>query len=291
MKFFYDYFDETDIAGVFSPTHFVILAFYFAFAALALYLSRKFDEAKVKKATLVGAIVTCSMEVVKIVLRLIKGQSGDDWIPLYVSSLFMYASWMSLAKNETIRTTGIAFLSFGSTTAGIVYAIYPSTALIRFPVWHPGAIHGILYHWIILYVGALTLWKRFKPKAIHSVHFLLFMTAFTIPAFICNTVWGYNLMFIGTPAFLPPLQFLYDIHPYFYGAVVFLAQAVGLYWAWFGIYKLAGWVRKKLALRRAAVPQTADGEQADGEFAAFRSAPAEEFAASDDPHTQSSDPS
>lgn len=249
VMFFYDHFDESQIAGVFTPTHFIVLAIYFILMAVALFFSRKMTEPTVKKFTLAAAILTCSMEVVKISLRIAKGQNPGEWLPLYVSSLFLYASWMSLSKVKVIQTTGVTFLSFGSTTAGIVYAFYPSTSLLRYPIWHPGSIHGLSYHWIILYIGILTLWKRFRPKAVYFWHFFLFMTAFTIPAFICNELYGYNLMFIGVPFYLPPLQFLYDTSPYLYAAVVYLAQSVALYWAWFGGYQLVMHLMKK---RRAA---------------------------------------
>ncbi len=253
---FYDRFDKNEIAGVFTPIHFIVLALYFTLMALALFLSRKVDEAKVKKLTLAAAILTCCMEIVKIALRIAKGQSPGEWLPLYVSSLFLYASWMSLARNKVIGTTGTCFLAYGSTTAGIVYAFYPSTALLRYPIWHPASIHGLLYHWIILYIGILTLWKRYRPRAKDFWNFFLFMTAFTIPAFICNELFHYNFMFIGEPFGLAPLQFLYDVSPYFYAATVYLAQSAALFWVWYGGYKLV----MKIAHKRRAVKE---GELSD----------------------------
>ncbi len=247
---FYDHFDESQIAGIFTLPHFIVLAFYFVLFVVALVLSRKMREETVVRVTFGTAIAVTAMEILKMSLRIAKHSPADQWLPLYFSSLFIYASWLSLSKNRTLRTTGITFMSFGSTTAGVCYAFYPSTSLLRYPIWHPASIHGLLYHWLILYVGALTLWKRFRPEAKNFWHFFVFVTAFTIPAFICNEIWDFNLMFIGKPFALPPLQFLYDASPYLYAAVVYVAQTIALYWVWFGCYKLV----RRLETRRHGAP-------------------------------------
>ena len=113
---FYDHFTQDQICGVFTPTHFIILFVYFAALAVALFFSRKIKNAE-RIVLIIAVAVTC-MEVVKIALRLYKGESGDAWIPLYFSSLFLYAIWLSLARSSALRTAGLCFLAFGGTVAG-----------------------------------------------------------------------------------------------------------------------------------------------------------------------------
>lgn len=239
---FYDHFTQDQVCGIFTPTHIAVLILYYIAAAAALYGSRRQSAERTERTVLIVALVVTAAEIVKIALRLWKGESGDAWIPLYFSSLFLYAIWLSLSKNERLRTAGNCFLAFGGTVAGAVFIVYPSTSLPHLPIWHPGAVHSIVYHWLMLYVGVVTLMRRYVPEARHFWYYFLFVTVFSVAAAVCNAYLGTNLMFLGNPYGLPFLQAIYDASPWLYLAVAYLAQAVLLFWVCYGVAVL---IRKR----------------------------------------------
>ncbi len=229
-------FKEEQIAGLFTPTHFIVLAAYALLLAVALFLSRKLTEKGVRRATVIVGALSTVCYILKSFYRSFLRDLGG-MLPIYVSDLYIFASWFTLSKNKHIKRLGECFISFGSTTAGIAYILFPTTSLLVFPVWHPISIHGILYHWAILYIGILTLWKVYRPKASDFWYFFSFMTFFTAIALVLNNALpelGLNFMFVSLPIAIPILDWVYAASPVLYTIVVYLAQTVALYWVWYG---------------------------------------------------------
>ena len=232
---FYDNFTQEQICGVFTPTHFIAIAVYYALIVAAVIFSRKLSERKTELTVLGIAIAVTVMEIVKIAIRLYKGEGGDAWIPLYFSSLFLYAVWLSLAKNKILQTTGRTFLAYGCTVAGAFFIVYPSTSLPFYPIWHPASLHSLIYHWLMLYVGIMTLLKRYRPKAWHFAHYFVFVAVFSVAAAIANRFLNTNLMFLSNPFGISFLRKLVEYSPALYALVAFLAQGVVLFWAAYGL--------------------------------------------------------
>lgn len=232
---FYDNFTKEQVCGIFTPTHFVVIAVYYALIVLAIIFSRKLNERKSEQVVFGIAIAVSAMEIVKIAIRLYRGEGGDAWIPLYFSSLFLYAIWLSLTKNKILHTTGRTFLAFGCTVAGALFVLYPSTSLLFYPIWHPASLHSLIYHWLMLYVGLLTLLKRYRPKAWHFALYFVFVTVFSVAAAIVNNFLNTNLMFLSNPFGLSFLKKLVEYSPILYALVAFFAQAVVLFWAVYGL--------------------------------------------------------
>ena len=243
---FYDNFREDQICGVFTPTHFIAIAVYYALIVVAVFFSLKLSERKTEWTVFGIAIAVTVMEIIKIAIRLYKGERGDAWIPLYFSSLFLYAIWLSLVKNKILQTTGRTFLAYGCTVAGTFFILYPSTSLPMYPIWHPASLHSLAYHWFMLYVGILTLMKRYSPKAIHFLHYFTFVAVFSSAAAIVNRFLDTNLMFLANPFGLSFLQKLVDFSPFLYALLAFSAQGIVLYWAAYGLRMLYGFIKEKI---------------------------------------------
>ena len=243
---FYDNFTPDQVCGVFTLPHFIAIAVYYALIVVSVYFSRKLDERKTEQVVIGIAIAVTVMEIVKIAIRLYKGERGDAWIPLYFSSLFIYAIWLSLIKNNILQTTGRTFLAYGCTVAGMFFILYPSTSLPLYPIWHPASLHSLIYHWFMLYVGILTLLKRYSPKAIHFVHYFVFVAVFSSAAAIVNHFLDTNLMFLSNPFGLSFLQKIVEFSPFLYAMIAFLAQGVALYWALYGLRRLYDFIKGKI---------------------------------------------
>lgn len=236
MKFFYDDFTPDQICGVFTPAHYIVIAVYFSFLALALYLSRKADEARIRRITFVIAVVVTALEIVKIAIRVAKGLPGDDFIPLYFSSLFIYALWLSLSKNENLKRAGVCFISYGGVVGGTLFAIYPSTALPKFPLWHPSSIHSLTYHWLMLYLGALFLWKLYRPRLADYLRYFCFTAAACVAAAVLNSQLGTNLMYLDNPYGLSFLQPIRDASAFGFLLFAMSVQTTLIYFVCFGIH-------------------------------------------------------
>lgn len=238
-KFFYDYYTPDDICGMFTPGHYLSILLFFGTLALALWLSRRWSKGTVQKVHIGIAIGVAVMEIVKISLRVYKGQGPDDWMPLYFCSLFLFAVWLALAKWKPLRSAGFAFMTMGGTAAAVFFIFYPSTSLNLFPIWHPASIHSFVYHWIMCYLGLLVLIKKlYVPKAKHALHYGIFVLSACFAAYFFNEWLGSNCMFLHSAFGLLFLEGILASSHAAYIIIVSLAQGVALYWVSFGIYRL-----------------------------------------------------
>ena len=234
---FYDNFTEEQICGLFTPWHFVAIACIILFVTLGLVFSRKMSEKQANRTILIVAILVTVMEVIKIILRLIKGASGDGWIPLYMCSLFIYAIWLTFSKNQFFKNMGFAFIVFGGMFSAFTFTIYPSTSLMLYPIWHPSSLHSLLYHGLMFYTGGLVMLKGlYQPKPKHFLNYVCFVGICTILAVIINSFAGTNMMFMSNPFGLPILSNIANYSKFLYGLIVFIGQGVFLYWGCYGIY-------------------------------------------------------
>ncbi len=242
---FYDNFTEDQICGLYTPWHFFAIAIFFISLAFVLFFTRKINQKQRKVALLTIAIIVTVLEIVKIIIRIYKHESGDAWIPLYFCSMFLFTIWFVFAKNKYVSTLGKVMVVFGGLFPSLCYILYPSTSLMILPIWHPGSIHSLIYHWLMLYSSCLIL-KEYKPKAIHFVYYFSFVTIFTAIAAIVNHFLGTNMMFLSNPFGLEILQSIFNYSKHLYASLAYFAQAVILFWLQFGIFKLIELIYKKL---------------------------------------------
>ena len=238
-KFFYDYYSPEDICGMFTLGHFASILLFFTTIGLALWLSCRLSGKNFRRLHWLMAICVTVMEIVKVSLRVYKGQGPNDWMPLFFCSLFLFAVWLALAKSRPLRNTGFAFMTMGGIGAAVFFVMYPSTSLNLFPIWHPASIHSFVYHWIMCYLGMLVLMKReYVPKPRHSLHYGIFVLTACFAAYFFNEWLGSNCMFLHSAFGLPFLEWILERSHAAYIIIVSLAQGVALFWFSFGIYSL-----------------------------------------------------
>ena len=238
-KFFYDYFTEEDICGMYTPEHFFTIALFFAVLVVALYLSRKASFKTIRRIHLTLAIIVTLGEVVKDGIQLYKGNEPSSWLPLFYCSLFVYAVWLAYSPSKIVSAIGMSYITLGGTMAGIFFTFYPSTSLVWYPIWHPLSIYGFVYHLIMTYCGLLFLIRGyFKPTARHSIHYFVFIGAACIPSAIFNAILGSNCMFLRDPMNLPIFTQILEASPLLWALFAIVGQAVLMYWLNYGIYRL-----------------------------------------------------
>ena len=245
-KFFYDNFSEKDIGGMFNLTHLLYISAFFAAAALLIYFSRRLDAKGVYRARRISAIAVTVMEIIKVSLRIFKNQWYDSWIPLYFCSLYIFAIWFTFAKWEPLKRMGFAYITMGGIVASAFFIIYPSTSLGIFPIWHPASLHSFVYHLIMLYTGILILIKReYVPRKADALLYFIFILCASLPSIYFNETLGTNCMFLRHAFKLPILEPIINRSKYLYMAVVFLAQAVLMFWGNYFFYHVSTLIKRK----------------------------------------------
>ena len=246
LRFFYDNFSADDIAGMFTLTHYIYIGITVGAVILLVYLSRNASDEQYKKIRLGLAIALTVMEVVKIGLRVYKGQSPDDWIPFYFCGLFLFALWFSMTRSQILSTVGNTYITMGAIMAGLIFTVYPSTSLALFPVWHPASIHAAVYHGAMMYMGALTLMNhRYVPENSHYKYYCSYITVVCLISIVLNRYLGTNCMFLDNPFGMPLLSELNEWCPPIYKLLAWFGQSTVLYWFDIGAYRLISRRSKK----------------------------------------------
>ena len=239
IRLFYDNFTREQVPGIFSVWHFVFIGIFAALVAAGLYLCRNLTGEQTQKLLFWIAIGVSVVEVIKITLRVLKESGTDSWIPLYYCSLFIYAVWMSRSKVEWLSRMGYAYMTMGGILAACLFTLYPSTSLALYPAWHPASLHSLLYHTVMAFTGLLILWKKqYVPRAKDGILYAAFVLLACVIGFFINEWVHSNCMFLHYAFKLPILDDLLEFSHPLYILVVVLAQAAGMFWANFGLYRL-----------------------------------------------------
>ena len=222
-------------AGLFKPAHLALLAVTVIGVFVALLFSRGMDVSAVRRAVLAVTLSLWVLEVLKLifVLAVTKSQNPNEYMPLYYCSLTLPAGLMSAWGSGRVRLTGDAFLATGGLVGGLVFLLFPTTALLRYPALHAISLHSFLLHGLMVYLGLLLLLRgtyRVLLRDVKYVAGLVSLMCVLALAFnlIYDRVSGHrvaNLMFLSKDFPGTPLSPLYHALGVFYTPVVWLAQA------------------------------------------------------------------
>ena len=236
-KFFYDFFTEDEIPGLFSSSHLIYILVVLLTLTVLVYYSRNLSERQyniIHRSMTVSLTVT---EILKISLLIYKEANFDDFIPLYFCGLFIFALWFSNSKIPFLRNTGYAYITLGSILAGLFFTFYPSTSLLLYPAWHPSSIYGAIYHGAMVYLGMITLInRRYTPSAAHAKHYFVYASIACVISLSLNKYLDTNCMFLKHPFGLPLLTEIQQWAPSVYVILAWFGQSVALFWVNLWIY-------------------------------------------------------
>ena len=252
--FFNDDFLPEDVAGLFSPAHFAYLIAFAVGMAILIKLSLGEDEKRERKIRLSIAIAVTVMEIVKIALRVYKGQHISSWIPLYYCSLFIFAVWLSLIPFESVARVGKSYIAMGGAMAALIFTIAPTTSIAIFPALHIATIHSFIYHFLMFYSGIMLFVRAgYQPRLSDGIGYFLFISLATVPSLIINERFGANCMFLNDAFGLPFLSAIRESSHLMYMIIVFLAQSVLMFFGNFAFYKLATRLKEKIKNKVKAI--------------------------------------
>lgn len=143
--------------GIFTKGHFALIGLTILSIAVALKYSMSKSKEEIYRIIKNITIFMCILEVIKIIYSMCVNSLHDveTYLPLYYCSMLLYAGLLSSYGKGNIKKVGDVFLMTGAVIGGIIFIIYPSTSLPRYPAFHILSIHSFLYHGIMVYLGLL----------------------------------------------------------------------------------------------------------------------------------------
>lgn len=234
-----DNFSKDNIIGTNNFGHFVVIVVFLLLAILVAYKLSKQSE-KFINFTFIGfAVFVVITEIIKMTVRFLKRPVFRYVFPMPFCFLFISAILLYLINEDKIRAFAQVFLSTGSLAGGIFYIFVPNGSIDTYPIYHVGALHGLLFHFLMVVTGLVLLFKKiYVPKLKDFKKYFSFMTFFSIIAIIHITFSDGNALFFGNGSGIAFLDDIHNISPFLHIAVVYIGESVLLYFVVYAIYVL-----------------------------------------------------
>ena len=231
-----------------SPTYIIALLVTVAAIAVALILTVNISKNMVRYILIGSSIFTISTEIVKMIfVGITYGIENVEFIPLYFCSLFMYSTVLALAKNDTLRSTGLSFLFFGGIIGACAFFMYPDACIPNYPIYHFMCLRTMIFHGLMIYVGITVVRSGYyKPDIRHLKNYAIALSIVGIGAYVHNSLLDTNLMYISEPLGFELSKVVYDFIPGLYPLLFMVLQIFVPFLASYGAYELFRLVNRKL---------------------------------------------
>ncbi|MTH05887.1 hypothetical protein GMA43_02045 [Turicibacter sanguinis] len=217
--------DQYPSAGMFTSAHLISLLVCFVIVGVCLLASRKMQWKTVMKLTKILAVIITLLELIKIDYNFYFGYTWlDAWFPLSYCSLFIYALWLSGYGKGVFKKLGDAFIIMGALLGGIGFLIFPTTSLMRYPIWHYLCLYSLFFHTAMIYLSFMYL--KQQKTLVNRKTYVYFSVYFMIGAMISiilNVLFGSNIMLLREP-FNVPFAFVHEIQKHSQVAYTLLAM-------------------------------------------------------------------
>ena len=244
-------FSPDEVIGLYNYKHYLIMIVYILLAFILAFLASKLSNKSTKIIINSCGIFCIIAELIKLHFQVTVNNIPILSIQLSFCTLYMYAFVLWHFKNKYLSNTGLAYLGTGAIIGALFYITSPNGSIDLFPIYHIKAIHGLLYHFIMLFTGLLILFKgTFIPKAKYFINYFLFILFFSFFGIYLNKYHGNNALFLnGTDS----SDILIQIRNYshiLYMSIVFIGEAILTYWGIFFFYRLSKMIINKLNIKK-----------------------------------------
>ena len=231
---------EYEPCGIFTKEHFLLILLTIIGIKISLKKTINKTHKEVKQIIKKCTIAMWIFEVIIILFKIITGgiKNLNNYVPLYYCSLLLYAGLLSsFAKNE-LKRMGDVFLATGGIIGGIVFILYPSTSLPTYPAIHIVSLHSFTFHGIMIYLGLLiNKTKYIEIQASDIKYYSILVGGICVLAYIVNTIFGSNLMFISQNFPGMPIEIIYNMTGRYFTLVMSLGQMVLPFYIIYGVLK------------------------------------------------------
>lgn len=205
--------DSFEPCGMFTPSH-ILSAILCVLSVFIVFWIIRIKNVKINKTKVIRslALIITILECIKIAHSFCYGYYYlDSWFPLSYCGLFIYALWIVGYGKSSIRRAGEVFIAYGCPVAGVLFLIFPTTSLMSFPIWHYLSLYSLLFHTLMIFCGIMMLYSEPKLNKSSYIHYIIFITVFSIIAITLNSIYGSNLMNLREPYNIP-IQFLQTLY-------------------------------------------------------------------------------
>ena len=172
MLFLYGFFDyKGNIQGfssdLFSPMHFVFIAYAIISTILVAIFARKANHKHIDLILKIASIWVLVLEITKISWESYYDISGGHGfnkigiIPVYTCSLYIYTMLLAAWTKGKVKEYSLSFLTTVSVFSGFVGIIY-CNGLNWYPFWTFGAFYSMFFHYSMLLTGVFLLATKYK---------------------------------------------------------------------------------------------------------------------------------
>lgn len=214
--------------GLFTTGHFFLMSATIIGIIIALKNTINKTKEEVKEIIKKCIVILCIFEVFIIIFKI--ATTGDitnlnNYVPLYYCSLLLYAGLLSSFAKGNLKRVGDVFLATGGIIGGIVFIIFPTTSLYLYPMFHLVSIHSFVFHGIMVYLGLLINFTGYIKVQLSDIkYYITLVGIICLLAYIVNSIFDSNLMFISKGFPGTPIEVIYEITGKFYTVFMCLAQ-------------------------------------------------------------------
>lgn len=227
--------------GIFSEGHFKLLIITILGILMALKKTANKSKEEVKKIIKNCTVVMWGFEVIIILFKLFTGdpKNLNNYVPLYYCSLFLYAGLLSSFAKNKLKRAGDVFLATGGIVGGIVFLLVPATSLPQYPMTHIVSLHSFLFHGMMVYLGMLiNITNYIEITLADFKYYAELVGAICACAYVINTIFGSNLMFISKNFPGTAIEIIYKITGKFFTPVTIIGQMTLPFYIIYGMLKL-----------------------------------------------------
>lgn len=232
---------EYEACGMFSFEHLLLLVLTIMAIKIALKNTDTSNKNVIKRRIQVITICAWVLEIIKIIFNLSIGNGNNinTYIPLYYCSILLYAGIFSSVGKGTLKRIGDVFLATGGIIGGIIFLILPTTSITTYPMFHYLSLHSFIYHGAMIYLGIIINKSRYiELEKRDIVYYAGLVGEMCLIAFVFNSIFDSNLMFISKDFPNNPITILYKLTGKFFPLVVSLIQMAPPFYTVIGIKKI-----------------------------------------------------
>lgn len=236
--------------GLFSLDHLILFMatiIMVIFAAKHTKIKEKKDVKKIVRRT---TLIIWILEFLKIafVFSIGDGDKLNKVVPLYYCSLLLYTGILSSIGKGVIQRIGDVFLSTGAIVAGLIFLIFPTTSLPEYPALHFVSLHSFFFHGTMMYLGIIMHKSNYiEIKKSDIKYYAGLILIICIAAYIVNSLYGSNLMFISHDFPGTPITIVYKLTGKWFPIVMSVLQMTVPFYIIYWLKLLKNKVSKKMS--------------------------------------------
>ena len=213
--------------NLFSIGHILLILLTITLIRFALHKTEDFTKEQIHTTIKVASIILWVLEIIKIsfALSFTDVSKVNEYVPLYFCSMTLYATLMAAFGKGSFKRCGEVFMMTGAIVGGLVFMIFPTTSLPRYPWYHFISLHSFFYHGTMVFLGLLMLRGKYITLERHDIHYHARLVAvMCFLALIVNVTFDGNLMFISKNFPGTPLEILYNLVGPLYTPIMVIGQ-------------------------------------------------------------------